>query len=156
MNTLLLSTDWDLSIDGAGNIAVAKGQYAIAQDVASAVRTFLGECWYDVSQGVPYFENILGYRPSLQFMKSRFIAAGMTVPGVASIVCFLTGPGTARMVGGQLQITDDGDNLLLVETTQLQGVAPWYINAAFGMTEGSNSMDFSQSDNSGYIPGMGP
>lgn len=131
MNTLLLSSDkWDLTVDAAMNIAVATGRYAIAQDVASAVRTFLGELWYDTTQGVPYFQQILGMMPSLQFMKSQFVAAGLTVPGVSSIKCFLTGPGRSREVGGQLQIIDDNGNMIVVNTTNLQGIAPWYVNAA--------------------------
>lgn len=132
MNSLLLSTDkWDLTVDGAGNIAVATGPHAIAQDVASAVRVFLGECWYDVTLGVPYLQHILGQKPSLQYMKSQFIAAGMTVPGVSSIACFLTGPGRRREIGGQLQIADsNGVTVAMIETTNLQGVDPWYVNAA--------------------------
>lgn len=131
MNSLLLSTDkWDLTVDGAGNIAVTTGPYAIAQDVASAVRVFLGECWYDATLGVAYLQQILGQKPSLQFMKAQFIAAGLTVPGVASIACFLTGPGPSREVGGQLQITSNDGTLVIAETTNLQGVAPWYVNAA--------------------------
>jgi len=58
MDTLLLDLDnWDLTVDAAGNWAVASPPYAIAQDVASAIKTFqlqagpndpvLGECWYD-------------------------------------------------------------------------------------------------------------
>ena len=107
MNTLLLSppqltTDnsgssgWDLQLDGNGNLAVATGAYALAQDVASAVRTFQGEMWYDVGFGVPYFQQILGKLPSLAFVKQKLIAVAVTVPGVASVACFLTGPNAGR------------------------------------------------------------
>ena len=41
-STLLLDqTEWDLVLDASGNIALASPPYALAQDVASAVRTFL-------------------------------------------------------------------------------------------------------------------
>ena len=47
--TLLLDrTTWDLCLDANGNIAMATGPYAIAQDVASAVRL-----WHDTTKGVP-------------------------------------------------------------------------------------------------------
>ncbi len=137
MNTLLLTLPgpdpiadpgWDLTLDASGNIAVATGRYAIAQDVASAVRTFQGEVWYDTAFGVPYWQQILGYLPSLQFMKSQFIAVGMTVPNVASIACFLTGPGPDRAVGGQLQIVDD-DGFPSVVFSPGLGTAPWYVSA---------------------------
>lgn len=138
MNTLLLTLPgedpvvadpgWDLCLDQNNNIALATGRYAIAQDVASAVRTYRGECWYNSLLGVPYFAQIFGQLPSLQFMKAQFIAAGITVPGVASIVCFLTGPGPDRAVGGQLQIVDDQGGVTVVFTPGL-GTAPWYVSA---------------------------
>jgi hypothetical protein len=60
VKTLLLDRSlWDLTLDINGNIAMASEPYAIAQDVASACRTFLGECYYDTSQGVPYFQGML-------------------------------------------------------------------------------------------------
>ena len=134
MNTLLLDENWDLTLDAAGNLAVATGHYAIAQDVASAVRTFRGEIWYDRTDGIPYIEQVLGVTPtpSLQFLKAQFVGAAMTVPGVVSAKCFLTGPGKSREVGGQIQITNDRDNrLTVIESTSIlaPGVAPWFVNA---------------------------
>lgn len=143
MNTLALTlpvgnqndpnfvSGWDLYVNAQGNIALATGSYAVAQDVASAVRLFLGELWYDISQGVPYFQQILGIMPSPQFMKNAFIAAGVTVPGVASIKCFLTGVGSSRQLGGQLQITDETGALSVLQTAVIQGSGePWYISGA--------------------------
>lgn len=121
--------DWDLTVDSGGNLAVTTGAYAIAQDVASAVRLFLGELWYDTAQGIPYLEQIFGQRPPLQFLKAKFVGAGMTVPEVASIVCFLTGPGFDRQVGGELQITDNLGRVTVIESTTIlqPGVSPWYV-----------------------------
>ena len=61
MNTLYLDPQsWDLVLDTAGNIALAKDPYAKAQDVASACRLFAGELYYDTEKGIPYFEETLG------------------------------------------------------------------------------------------------
>jgi hypothetical protein len=104
VQTLLLDrTTWDLVLDAAGNIAVASDPYALAQDAASAIRLFAGELWYDTTQGIPYFESILGRPPPIAFMKSRFVAAALTVPGVASAVAYITGI-EGRTVTGQVQI----------------------------------------------------
>lgn len=82
-NTLLLDQiAWDLVIDSAGNIALAKPPYSLAQDVASAIKLFLGELWYDSQKGVPYFEEILGQLPPASLFIKRMEAAAMTVPGV--------------------------------------------------------------------------
>ena len=106
MNTLLLENDfWDLCLDAKGNIAMATEPYAIAQDVASAVRLFFGELWYDTKKGVPYFENVLGQRPSLQYIKAQVEKAAMTVPNVVSARC-LFAEFAGRVPTGQVQIID--------------------------------------------------
>jgi len=103
---MLLATDtWDLVLDVAGNWAVATDPYAIAQDVASAVRLFKGEQWFDTIPGVPYFDGILGVQPNLQYVKAQIEAAALTVPGVVRARC-LFASFTNRVLSGQVQITD--------------------------------------------------
>lgn len=140
MDTLKLDVEtWDLTVEG-DSIALATSHYAIAQDVASACRTFRGELWYSVDFGMPYLQssptdigNILGKLPSIEFVRSQLIAVGRTVPQVQDIKCFLTGPNTAqRLLGGQLQITADGTVVAVVETTALFGGAPWYVSGVVG------------------------
>ena len=106
MNTLLLDqSTWDLVLDASGNIAVASDPYSIAQDCASAVRLFSGELWYDTTQGVPYFAQILGQQPPLSLIKAEFIQAALTVPEVISAQCFIISI-TNRQVSGQVQVTN--------------------------------------------------
>ena len=106
MDTLLLDTvTWDLTLDASGNIAVASDPYSVAQDVASACRTFLGEVWYDTTLGIPYFQNILGQSPPLAFLKAQLVAAALTVPGCANPVCYIASI-VNRKVSGQIQFTD--------------------------------------------------
>ncbi len=109
MKTLLLDRDiWDLTADAAGNIAVASEPYALAQDAASALKLFAGELWYDTRQGIPYFEQILGYAPPLAFLKAQFVAAALRVPGVLSAVAYIQSI-TDRDLTGQVQVsTQDG------------------------------------------------
>lgn len=120
MDTMLLAIDtWDLCLDAAGNIALATEPYALAQDVASAIRTFLlgqgdaasiavsGECWYDDTIGIPYFDQILGKNPPLSVLVGFMEAAALTVPGVksATVVLQSFNP-TTRVAIGQVQFTD--------------------------------------------------
>ncbi|MHB8283480.1 MAG: hypothetical protein ACYDD1_02280 [Caulobacteraceae bacterium] len=105
MKTLLLDLEnWDLCIDASGNIALAAEPYAIAQDVASAVRTFQGECWYDTTKGIPYLTGVLGQAPSPAYYKAQVIAAALTVPTTASAVCYLSAI-VGRQLTGQVQVT---------------------------------------------------
>lgn len=106
MNTLLLDrAAWDLVLDAAGNIAMASNPYAIAQDVASAVRTFAGECWYDTSLGLPYWQQILGKYPPVSLIKKRIEEAALTVPEVAQVQSVFVSF-TDRGLTGQIQIID--------------------------------------------------
>jgi hypothetical protein len=106
MNTIFLDPlTWDWTLDASGNIALASAPYSLAQDCCSAIRTFLGECWYDQTIGVPYWQDILGHYPSLSLVKADLVAAAMTVPGVASAQVFITGV-VNRKLTGQVQITD--------------------------------------------------
>lgn len=106
-NTLLLDQSaWDLVIDSAGNIAMATPPYALAQDVASAVRLFLGELWYATTKGIPYFEDVLGQLPPPSLLTGYMEKAALTVPGVVSAQVIIT-EFTGREVRGQVQFIDE-------------------------------------------------
>lgn len=105
MDTLLLDTvAWDLVLDAAGDIAVASDPYSLAQDAASAIKTFLGEVYFDTTVGVPWEQQILGQAPSLALLKAQLVAAALTVPGVASATVFISAFAD-RQVQGQVQVT---------------------------------------------------
>lgn len=105
-NTLLLDQDaWDLVLDVNNNIALAEAPYSIAQDVASATRTFLGECWYNTNLGLPYFQQILGEFPPLQFVNQEIVTSSLTVPDVTSAEVTFTSF-KDRNLSGQILITD--------------------------------------------------
>lgn len=105
-NTLLLDQDaWDLVLDVNGNIALAATPYSIAQDVASATRTFLGECWYNTNLGLPYWQQILGEFPPLQYVSQQIEAACYTIPNVVAAQVSFTSFDN-RELSGQIQIID--------------------------------------------------
>lgn len=113
--TLLL--DWstgDLCLDALGNMAVASAPYSIAQDVATQLSTFLGECWYDTTQGVAYWQKILGQRPPASLMISLLEAQALNVPDVATAQATIGGINAQRGAIGQMLITDtDGNTFVL-------------------------------------------
>lgn len=110
MKTLLLeNNDWDLCLDAAGNIAVAEAPYQLAQDVASAIKLFLGELWYNTAPGVPYFQQVLGKTPPVQLFKEFMVRAALTVPGVVSADCVIESFQN-RTVTGAVTFTDTSGN----------------------------------------------
>ncbi len=105
MRTLLLDRDvWDCVIDAAGNWAVADQPYSVAQDVASAIKLFKGELFYDKAPGVPYWRDILGFRPPLALVREHIQTAALTVPSVAGAVCTITSFND-RTLTGYVEIT---------------------------------------------------
>lgn len=106
MNTLLLDpSTGDLLLDASGNIAMATEPYAVAQDVASAIKLFAEELYFDTTQGIPYFDQILGHSPTLGYIKSQVEAAALTVPGVVSAQATLYRANN-RQVTGQVLVID--------------------------------------------------
>jgi hypothetical protein len=110
LKTLLLDNSaWDLVLDSNGDIALASPPYAVAQDVASAIRTFQGELWYDTTQGVPYWQSLLGQNPTNSQISAAFNKAALTVPGVTKANTVITSIAN-RKVSGQVQFsTSDGE-----------------------------------------------
>lgn len=140
MNTLLLSPAWGLTLNAAGNIATAydsapvapalRPLYALAQDVASAIRLFRGELWYDTTQGLPYFTQILNHKPPAEFLKAQFIQAALTVPGVASAVCTFKSF-SGRLLTGTITGTAQTSGQFAVSLNAAANSSPpWYVNAS--------------------------
>lgn len=109
MNTLLLDQQlWDLVLDTSGNIALAANPYSEAQDVASAIKLFSGELWYDGTRGIPYFQQILGQWPPAGYVKTQIELAALTVPGIAQARCIALNLTDRQMTGAVEVIDVDG------------------------------------------------
>ena len=106
MDTIKLDTSsWDLTLNASGNIATQTDASAIAQDVASAIRLFEGELFYDVTLGVPYYSQVLGKPYAQALVQGLINEAALTVPGVVSAQTTLTAP-VARKVTGECKVID--------------------------------------------------
>ncbi len=118
-STLLLDVGlWDLTLDAFGNIAVAAPPYALAQDVASACRTVLGEVYYDTTLGVDYFGTIFGYTPPIAIFQEQFVNAALSVAGVVAATCNIESySAVTRETTGQIVFTD------INHTVQTVGIA---------------------------------
>ena len=102
-STLLLDrTTWDLVLDASGNIAIASEPYSTVQDVASAIRVFAGECFYDTSKGLPYMRLILGRSQSVGVCRTQAEQAALTVPNVTAAKCVITAISAQRQLSGTI------------------------------------------------------
>ena len=105
-NTLLLGQGpWDLVMDSSRNIAMATPPYSLAQDVASAVKLFLGELYYDQTKGIPYWTKILGKLPPSALIVQYIVQQALTVSGVVTAQCTINSFND-RTISGQITFTD--------------------------------------------------
>ena len=81
-HTLTLDADWDLQLDAAGNIMTSSGDYAVAQNVANAVRLFTNDAYYDPDRGIPHFALTLGRKPALSVFRAVVRQTALGVDGV--------------------------------------------------------------------------
>ena len=106
--SLRLTDGWDLSVDGSGGIAVCKGDYATAQNVANAVRLFTNDAWYFPERGIPHFAIELKKRPALSVLKSRVREAALGVDGVADCAVSVLNLEDRNLTGIALLTLEDG------------------------------------------------
>lgn len=109
------ASSWDLSLDDSGSIAITKNPYAVAQDVACACSTFLGEAWYDTTLGIPYYQRILGHWPGTQLINTKYAAEAKKLDYVQSAFCTVTVGNGDRVASGVMTITDTNNNTSTIE-----------------------------------------
>lgn len=108
-----LKSDAVILLDDTGNLAITDNPHAVAQDVACACSTFLGECWYDSTSGIPYWSRILGHWPGTQLVNATLQQEALKLPTVSAAICQVT-VDKARTVTGVLRITDTNNDIFTV------------------------------------------
>lgn len=110
-HTLYLQPDsWDITLDSSGRIARSTQAYAIAQNVANAVRLFTGEAFFAMDEGIPHFDIELGKtRPALSVLRARMREAALNVEGVPDAQITLDDVQERKLTGEILLTVADGD-----------------------------------------------
>ena len=110
-HTLYLTPDnWDITLDSSGRLQTSATAYAIAQNVANAVRLFTNEAFFAMDEGIPHFEIELGYtRPALSVLRARIREAALNVEGVLDAAVNLDGVRGRKLTGEILLTVADED-----------------------------------------------
>lgn len=110
-HTLYLTPDnWDITLDSSGRLQTSANAYAIAQNVANAVRLFTNEAFFAMDEGIPHFEIELGYtRPALSVLRARIREAALNVEGVLDAAVNLDGVRDRKLTGEILLTVADED-----------------------------------------------
>ena len=106
-HTLLLNERWDLTLDSSGNIAQVTDEYAIAQDVANAIRLFTNEAFFDMDRGIPHYDLDLGVKPTLSVVRARMRDASVAIEGVAIANPVLEYDDDERKLTGHIELTTE-------------------------------------------------
>lgn len=114
-DTLALTTDWDLDLDARGDLRTVGDGTAqsvqtgpgmrLAQDVASRLRAWRGEVWFDVQQGIDY-PRYLGLSPSMVELRADYQSEALQVPLCATALADIDLQRTSREVGGTVYLSD--------------------------------------------------
>jgi len=115
MDTLALTTDWDLDTDERGNwrtVGTATSNrdstgpgMRLAQDVATRLRAWRGEVWMDSTQGVDY-PRYLGTAPAVVELSADLQSEALLVPECRTALADVTLARGSRTVGGTLYLSD--------------------------------------------------
>ena len=111
--TLLLNSQWDLTLDKSGRIAVADGAYATAQAVANECRLFTNDAYFETERGIPYYLIALGRKLSPSVLRARLRDAAFLVEDVEDVtdVVLESLDTETRKVTGEIQFTSkEGEN----------------------------------------------
>ena len=77
-------TSWDIYTENR-DLAVVSGIDAIKQNLRQRFQTFLGENEYDISAGIPYFQDIFKKNPDPILVRSAFVDVAVETPGVLEL-----------------------------------------------------------------------
>lgn len=115
LDTLALTIDWDLDLDDQGNLAsvgdattrdVQTGPgMRLAQDVATRLRAWRGEVWFDMTQGIDYL-RYLGLAPAVVQLRADYQSEALLVPLCATALADLDLTRPTRQVGGTIFLSD--------------------------------------------------
>ena len=118
-HTLYLTPDnWDITLDSSGRLQTSANAYAIAQNVANAVRLFAGEAFFAMDEGIPHFDIELGKtRPALSVLRARMREAALNVEGVLDAQITLDDVQERKLTGEILLTVADGDKSTKITLT---------------------------------------
>lgn len=101
-----------------GDLVFVSGVDSILQDIRLALGFFLGEWFLDETEGIPYFQKILGVKnPDLLAIREIYRQRLLAVPGVLDVLSCVVTPAAARTLKINWKVSTDLGELTGVQTT---------------------------------------
>lgn len=111
--TAELSDDWDLVLDGNGNLSMIRGTAATVQNVCNECRLFRHDAIYRYEDGIAWFEDQIALPIQEAVTTGDLRDAAASVPGVLSVdsVKLTDFDQATRNLKAEIQVTtEDGNN----------------------------------------------
>lgn len=108
--TAELSDDWDLVLDGNGNLSTLRGTEAICQNVCNEGRLFYHDATFRWEQGIHWFDDQIALPIQEAVTTEDLRTAAASVPGVLtvnSVTLNSLDPAT-RTLSAEIDITTEG------------------------------------------------
>lgn len=111
MITFSLTKDWDLFLDGRGNIATKSDKEQIAQDVSSSCRVWRGEDIWNVNRGIPYKSEIMGQPVNISLLQAYANAEARRINDVQNAQAVITAFKNRVLIKDIIITTSDGKTI---------------------------------------------
>lgn len=112
---LLLDENGDLKIS-YGDLQLTGDENTVKQRIKLALLTFKGEWFLNEDLGIPYYQEILGQKNSLDSIKSIFIDAIQRIDGVKELQSLnIKLDDSSRNILIQFAVIDRNNNLIEME-----------------------------------------
>jgi hypothetical protein len=112
----------DLALDGGGDALYLTGVAAIASDLDSCFRTFLGEWYLDLTLGFPWFQDVLGQRYDAALFRRDSEQLALSRPGVVALQDWVSSfDNVTRNLAAIFNVKTDTGELIAGQLTATQG-----------------------------------
>lgn len=108
MDTLLFNPEsWgELLVNARGDIAVASEPYRTAQDVSTATKMFKADLWYNISEGIPYLEEVYAKDADIPVLRDFLEKQAFKINGVFAVEVLMS-DFTDRKLSGRVIINNE-------------------------------------------------
>lgn len=108
--TAALSTEWDLQLDGNGNISMLRDTAAIVQNVCNEGRLFYNDAIFRWEEGIQWFSDQIALPIQEAVTTEDLRTAAASVPGVLTVdsVTLLELDPATRNLSAEVKITTEG------------------------------------------------
>lgn len=108
--TAELSPDWDLVLDGNGNLSMLRGAQAICQNVSNEGRLFYHDARFRWEQGIHWFDDQIALPIQQAVTTEDLRTAAASVPGVLTVdaVTLIELDPATRTLSAEIDITTEG------------------------------------------------